>query len=130
MQAIQWIRRAIDGWTAIGPDSVEAAIARNTLGLTYLKMGDAESAVYWLDLVRQNILVLPAVHHFKLPTALSNLAIAKSAAGDYAAAKELHQEAIKKLRPCLAPTIPTPPEPCSMEVISTPPARIKRKPVS
>ena len=45
-QAIEWIRRAIDGWTAIGQTNpVEAAIARNSLGLSYLKIGDTESAV-------------------------------------------------------------------------------------
>ena len=56
-----------------------------------------------MDLARQNILALPAVQHFKLPTALSNFAIAKSAAGDYAAAKELHQKAIQKAETMLGP---------------------------
>ena len=106
-QAIKWIRRAIDGWTAIGQkNSVEAAIARNILGLSYLNIGDTESAVYWLDLARRNLLELPEAHHFKLPKALSNLALAKAAAGDYAAAEELHQEAIQKAESMLGPNHP------------------------
>ena len=45
-------------------------------------------------------------HHFKLPKALSNLALAKAAAGDYAAAEELHQEAIQKAESMLGPNHP------------------------